>query len=66
MPRQISNGNIVELDEFGSFRLRVQSQGSATPEEVKAGNVKRILPRFSPGKEFGQVLNNTEFVKNGN
>jgi predicted histone-like DNA-binding protein len=65
IPRQISNGNIVELGDFGSFRLRVQSEGSDTPEEVKASNVKRVMPRFTPGKEFKQVLNNTEFVKDG-
>jgi hypothetical protein len=50
---------------FRQLPLRAKSQGSATPEEVKAGNVKRVLPRFTPGKEFRQVLNNTEFVKNG-
>ena len=63
IPRQISNGNIVELGDFGSFRLRVKSAGSDTKEEVKAGNVKLVMPRFTPGKEFRQVLNNTEFVK---
>jgi nucleoid DNA-binding protein len=66
IPREISRGNVVELGDFGTLWMRIQSDGSDTVEEVKAHNIKRVLPRFTPGKEFKQVLNNTEFVKNGN
>ncbi len=65
IPREIAQGNIVELGDFGTFWMRIQSDGSDTPEEVKANNIKRVLPRFTPGKEFKQGLNNTEFVKDG-
>ena len=65
IPRQISNGNIVELGDFGTLWMRIQSEGSDTLEEVKANNIKRVTARFKPGKEFKQVLNNTQFVKNG-
>ena len=63
IPRELSAGNIVELGEFGSFRLRIQSEGAETPEGVTAHNIKKILPRFVPGKEFSRVLDTTEFVK---
>ena len=66
IPREISRGNVVELGDFGTFWMRIQSDGSDTLEAVKAHNIKRVLPRFTPGKVFKQVLNNTEFVKNGN
>ena len=66
IPREISRGNVVELGDFGSFWMRIQSDGSDTLEEVKANNIKRVLPRFTPGKVFRRALNNTEFVKNGN
>ena len=65
IPRQISNGNIVELGDFGTIWMSIQSEGSDTPEEVKAGNIKRVSARFTPGKEFKQVLSQTEFAKNG-
>lgn len=63
IPREISNGNIVDLGDFGSFFLRTKSEGSDTPEGVTAANIVRTLPRFRPGKEFSQVLNNTRFEK---
>ena len=66
IPRQISNGNIVELGDFGTLWMSIRSEGSDTLEEVKANNIKRVTARFTPGQEFKQVLNNTEFVKNGN
>ena len=66
IPREISRGNVVELGDFGTFWMRIQSDGSDTLEEVKANNIKRVLPRFTPGKVFRRALNNTEFVKNGN
>jgi hypothetical protein len=51
------------LGNFGSFWLRVRSEGSATPEEVSSQNIINVLPLFRPGKEFKKILKNTEFVK---
>jgi predicted histone-like DNA-binding protein len=65
IPREIANGNIVNLGDFGAFRLRIQSEGVDNPEDVTANNIKRVLPLFTPGKEFKQALNNTEFIKAG-
>jgi predicted histone-like DNA-binding protein len=63
IPKELSNGNIVELGDFGSFRLRVQTEGAETPEAVSARQIKKVLPRFVPGKEFQQVLDTSEFEK---
>ena len=63
IPKELSNGNIVELGDFGSFRLRVQTYGAETAEAVTANQIKKVLPRFVPGKELQQVLNNSEFEK---
>lgn len=60
---ELARGNIVQLGEFGSFWLRVESDGSATAEEVSAGNITNILPRFTPGKEFQQALDAIKFEK---
>ncbi len=63
IPREIADGNIVELGDFGSFRLRVQSNGADTAEAVSAGNITNVKPLFAPGKEFKKALNNTDFEK---
>ena len=63
VPRQMAAGNIVDLGEFGSFRLKIKSDGSATPEEVSASNITNILPQFRPGKFFKNTISGTEFKK---
>ncbi|MCA9927257.1 MAG: HU family DNA-binding protein [Anaerolineales bacterium] len=63
LPQEIINGNIVELGDFGSFWLRIKSEGSETAEEVSAQNILNTLPKFTPGKEFKQVLQTVEFRK---
>ncbi|MEJ2750851.1 MAG: DNA-binding protein, partial [Anaerolineae bacterium] len=63
LPRTIAAGKIVQLGNFGSFWLRVKSEGSDTPEEVSSQNIINVLPLFMPGKEFKKILKNTEFVK---
>jgi predicted histone-like DNA-binding protein len=63
IPRELANGNIVDLGDFGSFRVRIQTEGSDTTEEATANKIKRVSVRFIPGKEFQQVLNTIEFQK---
>lgn len=63
LPRTLAKGIVVQLGDFGSFWLRIKSEGSDTPEEVSDKNITNVLPRFTPGKEFKQVLNNIEFRK---
>lgn len=63
IPREIADGNIVELGDFGSFRLRIKSEGAETAGSVTANSIINILPRFVPGKEFKQVLNTARFEK---
>ena len=63
IPQKLADGNIVELGAFGSFRLTINAEGSATPEEVSSRNIKKVNSRFMPGKEFKQVIDITEFKK---
>lgn len=63
VPREMADGNIVDLGEFGSFRLRIRSEGQEIFEAVSASSITKILPRFSPGKEFKKVIENTTFEK---
>ncbi|NOY98383.1 MAG: DNA-binding protein [Chloroflexi bacterium] len=63
IPQELSDGNIVELGDFGNFWLRSTANGAETPEEVSPSQFKTVLPRFNPGKEFKNVLKMIEFQK---
>lgn len=63
IPEELAAGNVVELGDFGNFWLKASSDGSDTAEEVRAGNITNLLPRFNPGKEFKKVLATVEFEK---
>lgn len=63
IPRELANGNIVELGDFGNFWLRSTSNGAETPEEVRGSQVTNLIPRFNAGKEFKRVLTTVQFEK---
>ena len=63
IPREIANGNIVELGDFGTFRLRIKTEGADTAEAVTSRNITQAMPRFMPGKESQKSLNDVTFEK---
>ena len=63
VPEKLSDGKIVELGDFGSFRVSVSSQGADVPEEVTARNITDTKVIFTPGKRFKQMLATIEFQK---
>jgi len=63
IPQELSEGNIVELGEFGNFWLRNTGEGVEEIEKVSASNVTKVMPRFNPGKEFKKALASVDFVK---
>ncbi|MFH1908780.1 MAG: HU family DNA-binding protein [Chloroflexota bacterium] len=63
IPKELSKGNIVKLGDFGNFWLKANAEGADTAEAVRATQIKTLLPRFNPGKEFKKVLAAIEFEK---
>ncbi|MDX1412411.1 MAG: HU family DNA-binding protein, partial [Nitrospirales bacterium] len=63
IPRELANGNIVELGDFGNFWLRSTSDGVESPDEVRGGQITSLIPRFNAGKEFKRVLSTVQFEK---
>jgi len=59
----VARGNIVQLGEFGSFRLRIESEGAESEEAVNANSIKSVRPRFTPGKAFQEALDKIAFEK---
>ena len=63
IPEELASGNIVDLGDFGTFRLSLKSEGSDTADAVSAHNVKRLSVLFSPGKEFKHALGRVQYEK---
>jgi predicted histone-like DNA-binding protein len=63
LPSEIAEGKIVQLGEFGSFGITLQSEGAETEEAFTASNIKRFSIRFRPGKIFKNTLNNAGYKK---
>jgi len=63
VPEKLADGKIVELGDFGTFRVTVSSEGAALPEELTARNIKDTKVIFTPGRRFKQVLKTIEFQK---
>ena len=63
IPRELAEGNIVELGDFGNFWLRLETEGEDTADGVNASNIKEVLVRFTPGRLFKQTLDSVQFSK---
>jgi predicted histone-like DNA-binding protein len=63
IPRELAEGNIVELGEFGSFWLRIDSEPAESAEDVRTEKITGTKPRFNPGKAFKKVLETLEYTK---
>ncbi|MBL8062238.1 MAG: HU family DNA-binding protein, partial [Anaerolineales bacterium] len=61
--QELAKGNIVQLGEFGSFWLWTETEGADEAENVRASQITNVLVRFTPGKEFQQVLDGIVFEK---
>jgi len=61
IPDELSHGRIVELGEFGAFRVTLQAGGEDTPEKAGAHNIKAARVQFRPGKGFKAVLEALRF-----
>lgn len=63
IPHELAQGRLVDLGDFGSFRLRLDTDGADSPEKVSSRQIKQVRVRFTPGKVFQALLDNIEFVK---
>jgi predicted histone-like DNA-binding protein len=63
VPKQLGLGNIVKMGDFGTFRLTLNSEGVATPEDLTSAHIKKYTVHFRPGKLFKQVLDTADYVK---
>ena len=63
IPPLRTDGKIVELGDFGTFRVSVSSEGAAEAADVNGRNITDVRVLFTPGKRFKKLLNTAEFEK---
>ncbi len=63
IPEELSAGNIVDLGALGSFSLKINCEGSDSPEEVTSANIKKQAIRFNPSGELKGLVNEIQFEK---
>ena len=54
------NGQSVQLGDWGTFYLTLNSNGVDTEAEVSATQVKKINIRFRVGKELQEAINKAQ------
>ena len=63
IPKHLALGEIVDLGDFGSFRLTISTEGADTEEEITVRNIKKVGVRFTPGPVFKEMLSQVKFEK---
>jgi predicted histone-like DNA-binding protein len=61
MDVELQAGNIVQVGEFGNFRLSVASEGTVEEEDYKVSNVKKARILFTPGSELRKSVSEVRF-----
>ncbi|MDH6304353.1 putative histone-like DNA-binding protein [Parabacteroides sp. PF5-5] len=61
MDVELQAGNIVQLGEFGNFRLSISSQGTDKEDDFTAANIKKAKIVFSPGKSLRETKDTLYF-----
>ncbi|MDR1556208.1 MAG: HU family DNA-binding protein [Tannerellaceae bacterium] len=61
MDLELQAGNIVQVGEFGNFRLSVSSEGTEEESDYKASKVKKARIVFSPGVSLRRSISEVSF-----
>jgi nucleoid DNA-binding protein len=61
MPMFLKLGQSIKLEGFGSFRLSVTSEGTATADELNAHHIKGAKLIFLPSVELKRSLEDVSY-----
>ena len=61
LPIFLKLGQSVKLEGFGSFRISVKSEGTATPDELNAHHTKGVKLLFLPSRDLKRSLDDMSF-----
>lgn len=60
---QLDHGNIIQLGDFGNFRIAAGSRAVEPEEKFPASAIRRPRIVFSPGKQLRRVAEDITFEK---
>jgi predicted histone-like DNA-binding protein len=63
IPVFLLDGDIINLGDFGSFRITFRSSGTLTEDEFTSSNINDFHLHFHPGKEFSDQLLTAQATK---
>ena len=63
--QHLLQGNVVNVEGLGSFRITAKTHAEATPEEVTAATISGATVNFRPSVEVKKHLRHAKFVKQG-
>ena len=63
IPKHLAQAEIVRLGEFGSYSVRISSEGADSEQAFNSGLIKGLNLNFRPGKEVEQGLANVTYEK---
>ena len=62
MSLELRSGSIVQVGEFGSFRLSIRSKGAETADAFNASLIKKARVIFSPGTRLYVISSQVKFL----
>ncbi len=63
IPKYLTEGYSVNLNNLGTLRLSLSSEGVLDPDSFNDANIKNMRVVFTPSPEFKKTLQNIEFEK---
>jgi predicted histone-like DNA-binding protein len=63
LPEKLSEGYLVKLGDFGTFRVGFSSVGEETAAQVKSKSISKTRINFRPGKSIRDELRKATFEK---
>jgi predicted histone-like DNA-binding protein len=63
IPELLAEGKLVQLGEFGSYRLSLSSEGAESPETFSVGMINNPNLIFRAGREFQDKLTRVKYSR---
>jgi predicted histone-like DNA-binding protein len=63
IPEFLSNGNILDLGNVGSFRIAFSSEGVDKPEDLKKPHTQKVKVQYKQPMVFKQEIKKITFKK---
>ena len=61
MLEESANRKVMELDDFGNFKLKSTAEGINEAAKVRGDQIINLIPRFNWGKQFKRTADATKF-----